>query len=270
MGFYFSNKDDGNVATHLGCEACGWQSRERLRRRLGVEFLVFLHQTHSDLAVDLEAFLAQNAAFASEAKSNLVLTILSQKLLQIPRFKLSTLRKNAAKTAKLTNFFNPNCLNFNPQFPRIFELNADADAVFTTLRGVGVCVMVADCAPVLLTSATHAAAIHAGRRGVFAKILSKTLGKMGAQKGVKAAIGPHICAKCYEVKGVDCAGFEAFKKGDFLDLGGALLAEFDAKGVKEVESVLVCTHCGEGFFSYRNFCKNKERADERFCGVAWL
>nr|NLD41141.1 laccase domain-containing protein [Actinomycetales bacterium] len=64
-------------------------------------------------------------------------------------------------------------------------------------------VLVADCVPVLLAteSGSHRAAVHVGRKGLVLDILAATLERIAALSGepVHAAVGPHICAGCYEV-----------------------------------------------------------------------
>ena len=78
-----------------------------------------------------------------------------------------------------------------------------ADALVTTTRGLGVAVRVADCVPVLFGDAAAGvvAAAHAGRVGLAAGVLQRTMAVMrqlGATE-VTAWIGPHICGACYEV-----------------------------------------------------------------------
>jgi len=60
------------------------------------------------------------------------------------------------------------------------ELLEGVDAVYTTEKGVCVCVSTADCIPVLLyhAEAGLVAAIHAGWRGTCARIVEKTLSEL--------------------------------------------------------------------------------------------
>jgi YfiH family protein len=66
-------------------------------------------------------------------------------------------------------------------------------------------VLVADCLPVLLSDpeAGVIGAAHAGRRGLLAGVLERTVEAMesrGATRDrIEAAIGPAICGTCYEV-----------------------------------------------------------------------
>ena len=78
-----------------------------------------------------------------------------------------------------------------------------ADALVSRATGVALAIRVADCLPVLLgdpgTGVIGAA--HAGRPGLFAGILPRTVEAMtalGAER-ITAVIGPHVCGACYEV-----------------------------------------------------------------------
>ena len=80
-----------------------------------------------------------------------------------------------------------------------------ADALVTDRGDVALAIMVADCLPVLLSdpvSGTIAAA-HAGRAGLLAGVLERTIEAMtqlGARPAdLTASIGPSICGACYEV-----------------------------------------------------------------------
>jgi YfiH family protein len=81
----------------------------------------------------------------------------------------------------------------------------DADAVLSSLPGVPVGVVTADCVPILVAtgSGLAVAAIHAGWRGlasgvVEAAVAALRAGAPGSPRLV-AAIGPHIGGCCYEV-----------------------------------------------------------------------
>ena len=94
------------------------------------------------------------------------------------------------------------------------------DALVTNIPGIAVGVRTADCIPILLYDPVRraVAAIHAGWRGTLAKILSKTIFTMGREYGteakdLKAAIGPGICKRCFQV-GEEVAGL--FRDAGFL------------------------------------------------------
>lgn len=128
------------------------------------------------------------------------------------------------------------------------------DAIFTRLSGVGLCVMVADCAPIIAIDEKQGiiAAIHAGRAGVCAKILSKCVAQMKSEpKELKIIIGAHIKGSCYEVGELDLGEFNAYKKGGFFEITAALKDEIKALGIKNAQISEICTHCDKNYFSYR-------------------
>lgn len=80
------------------------------------------------------------------------------------------------------------------------------DASLTRTPDLLLGVQTADCVPILLVDpVTRAvAAVHAGWRGTLQRIVSKTIGRMQMECGVKpadllAALGPAIGGCCYEV-----------------------------------------------------------------------
>jgi YfiH family protein len=79
------------------------------------------------------------------------------------------------------------------------------DALVTQTPGLALCVLTADCAPVLFADAEAGVigAAHAGWKGAFTGVLEATVEAMlalGAQaRRIRAAIGPCISQKVYEV-----------------------------------------------------------------------
>lgn len=80
-----------------------------------------------------------------------------------------------------------------------------ADAMVTARPGIALCIITADCAPVLFADAEAGVigAAHAGWRGALAGVLGATVAAMaalGARPGrIRAAIGPCIAPRSYEV-----------------------------------------------------------------------
>ena len=80
-----------------------------------------------------------------------------------------------------------------------------ADAMVTRTPGIGLCILTADCAPVLLADvgAGVIGAAHAGWRGAVSGVIEATAAAMeaiGAQRGrIRAAIGPCIALESYQV-----------------------------------------------------------------------
>ncbi|PZQ47928.1 MAG: peptidoglycan editing factor PgeF [Rhodovulum sulfidophilum] len=145
----------------------------------------------------------------------------------------------------------------------------DADAVVTRAPGLVISVLTADCAPVLFhdPAAGVIGAAHAGWRGALEGVLDETVAAMerlGASRGgIRAAIGPTISQRAYEVGpeffeqfAWEERGHERFfvpGAGDRLrfDLPGFALARLRELGV-EAEWTGHCTYSDPArFYSYR-------------------
>ncbi|MDA3053789.1 MULTISPECIES: polyphenol oxidase family protein [unclassified Campylobacter] len=155
--------------------------------------------------------------------------------------------------------------NLQSEFMKIFP---ECDAMITNLRGVGLCVMVADCSPVLLLDEKSGAVgvAHAGRVGVTQKIVTKTAFKMSEIYGTKICdlsviVGANIRGECYEVGKMDLGEFNAFKRRNKFDMNLALKAEFAELGIKKFKFSKFCTHCENHLYSYR-----RDGVTGRFCG----
>lgn len=141
----------------------------------------------------------------------------------------------------------------------------ECDGIITNMRGIGLCVMVADCSPILLVSKNAVAAIHAGRQGVIKRIVSKCVKIMRDKfnaHDIKAYIGANISAKNYEIGDMDLGEFNAYKNGKNFDLNMALADEFDKLNIKNKFFSNQCTFESDEFFSYR-----KSGVTGRFAGV---
>lgn len=150
----------------------------------------------------------------------------------------------------------------------------DADAVVSTLAGVPVGVMTADCVPVLLAmdGGRVVAAVHAGWRGIAAGVVPRAFEAMvdSAEqwRRVTAVIGPHIGACCYEVdepvierlrvrfsKLLDSVLTPVNAEHSMLDLGALVRLELIRAGVHPADVGTfpeACTCCdAERFHSHR-------------------
>lgn len=132
------------------------------------------------------------------------------------------------------------------------------DAIITDQNDLTLCVMVADCAPVLLWDSTKGviAAIHAGRVGITKRIITKTVTKMANHYGcmtkdMHAIVGPHICRDCYEIGDMDLGDFDQFIVNKHFDMRAALSAELSTLGLANFEIGDVCTCCHPNYYSYR-------------------
>lgn len=140
-----------------------------------------------------------------------------------------------------------------------------ADAAVTASDEVAPAVLVADCVPVLLADPGRrvVAAVHAGRRGLLAGVVEAALAAMhrlGAEpEHTRAALGPAVCGRCYEVpveirdeaeRSMPGLGSTTSWGTPALDLPGAVVRVLARHGVAAVASV-GCTLEDDRWFSYR-------------------
>lgn len=155
----------------------------------------------------------------------------------------------------------------------------DADALVTNVRGFAVGVRVADCLPILLADpdAGVVGAVHAGWRGAAADIVSAALSQMAelgaSMSRVRAAMGPHIRACCFEVGGevvtelqrvAHGASFVVHKPSGnpHVNLANVARAQLAFAGISDthIDDVAGCTRCDEAkFFSFRRDGKKSGR-----------
>ncbi len=145
----------------------------------------------------------------------------------------------------------------------------EADVVVSAVPGAVVGVYTADCVPILLTDGEgRVAAAHAGWRGTVAGVANaavEALVSIGAERErLRAALGPSICARCFEVGDEVAAAFEALAPSSVIrhadgrrphvDLWEANRRVLAAAGVPEraIDATPPCTMCEpERFFSFR-------------------
>lgn len=144
------------------------------------------------------------------------------------------------------------------------------DGVVTALRGIALCVLVADCSPVLIADEGRGtvAAVHAGRAGVTGKICTNAVNLMASEFGCEAGdlrvfVGANIKARNYEVGELDLGEFNRYKKEGKFDMEAALRDEFAQLGVGRAEFDPRCTFETGELFSYR-----RDGVTGRFCGFA--
>ncbi|WP_344689261.1 peptidoglycan editing factor PgeF [Blastococcus jejuensis] len=157
---------------------------------------------------------------------------------------------------------------------------ADVDALVTATPGLVLCVLVADCVPVLL--ADHetgvVAAVHAGREGVRRGVLPAALSAMaslGARaRHVTALLGPAVCGACYEVpeamqaevaRVAPAAAVRTRAGTPGLDLRLGLAELLARAGVREVVHDPRCTAEDPHLFSHR-----RDGVTGRQAGLVWL
>ena len=152
----------------------------------------------------------------------------------------------------------------------------DCDALITDIPNIVLCILTADCVPILLYDKVKniIAAVHAGWKGTQGRIVYKTIQKMQSDFGsnptdILVGIAPSIQKCCYEVDENVAQHFfntpQGFsKKGDkyMLDLPYINKEQLLSAGVQEehIEMSNICTACHvEDFFSYRkeNGCSGR-------------
>ena len=143
-----------------------------------------------------------------------------------------------------------------------------ADGHATTVPGLGLLVLVADCLPVALVASGRAAIVHCGWRGLAGGIIGRALERFDVPPA--AAIGPGIGRCCYEVGDevlAEFSGYEGVAEGRMLDLRRVARRQLEAAGVAHVEDVDLCTSCRPDlFFSHRR----DDGVTGRQGGIAWL
>ncbi|PZR55564.1 peptidoglycan editing factor PgeF [Xylanimonas oleitrophica] len=144
----------------------------------------------------------------------------------------------------------------------------EADAAVTSTEGLGLGVLVADCVPVLLADpvARVVGVAHAGRAGVglgvVHRVVEALLAAGATTEDLRAAVGPAVCGRCYEVPAamrdevgavVPQARSTTRQGTPALDLPAAVLAQLAAGGVlpELTTHVARCTLEDADLFSHR-------------------
>jgi len=142
-------------------------------------------------------------------------------------------------------------------------LQGEGDALTAGSTDLALCIVTADCVPVLLAGPEGLAAVHAGWRGLVAGVIPATLAAQPRLEDWTAWVGPAIGACCYEVgpevaEQVAAASDPSIVQSrgpgqkPHLDLHAAVRHQLAAAGVGEVVCVPGCTRCdAEKLWSYR-------------------
>jgi polyphenol oxidase len=156
----------------------------------------------------------------------------------------------------------------------------DVDALVTATPGLVLCVLVADCVPVLLADpvAGVVAAVHAGREGLRQGVVPAALAAMtalGARPGdVQALLGPAVCGLDYEVpramqvqvaRIARSTAVQTRRGTPGLDLRAGVAEVLQGAGVGQVVHDPRCTVEDRRLFSHR-----RDGVTGRQAGVVWL
>jgi polyphenol oxidase len=160
------------------------------------------------------------------------------------------------------------------------EPPAPVDAMFTDEPGRALCVLVADCVPVLIADpgARIVGAAHAGREGMVAGVVPALVAAMTAAGAsparMRAVTGPAICGGCYEVPEpmrarvgavVPAASCDTFAGTAGLDISIGVRAQLAAAGVGSIAADGRCTRESDGLYSYR-----RDGITGRLAALIWL
>jgi len=148
-------------------------------------------------------------------------------------------------------------------------LLGDGDGLFSTDHMLPMAVATADCYPIVIEAAGASGIAHAGWRGVVAGTVTALRAAMSSAGSapVRAAVGPGIGACCFEVGPEVVSRFPGLERRTArgtvsVDLLEAIVRQLEGL---DVWASRVCTHCGDGYNSYR-----RDGTDERQVAVAWV
>ncbi len=153
------------------------------------------------------------------------------------------------------------------------DVPPSCDGVVTRSPDLALAVLVADCVPVLLSGTGGVvAAVHAGRPGMVAGVVPRTLEVMGGLGAgeVDAVVGPSVCGRCYEVPEemrTDAARVQpvsatvSWTGTPALDVAAGVVAQLHEAGVA-VTWVPGCSRERADLYSYR-----RDGMTGRFAGV---
>lgn len=166
-----------------------------------------------------------------------------------------------------------------PGEPGVDDIPA-ADGVVTTLPGLALAVLAADCVPVLLADpqAGVLGAAHAGRVGAAAGVLPATVEAMVAlgasPERLEVLLGPAVCGACYEVPAAMRDEVAAALPGSgartragtpSLDLSAGLHRQLAGLGVARIGRDPRCTMEDRTLFSHR-----RDGRTGRLAALTWL
>ena len=154
------------------------------------------------------------------------------------------------------------------------KIAPSVDALFTTLPGVALVTLIADCTPLLLKSDRAIAAVHVGRRGLVAEVFEATLKSFSdhgiTKDEITGEIGPSICVDCYQVdletynevvNRVPESGTDQSRR--CIDVAKGLQARMRKYGI-QYRASSICVNHTPGYFSYR-----RDGVTGRQAGVIW-
>ncbi|ECR7739405.1 polyphenol oxidase family protein [Campylobacter jejuni] len=154
--------------------------------------------------------------------------------------------------------------------------NLSCDGLISKEKNTALCVLSADCLPLILYHESGIiAALHSGRKGSFENILKECVDQITMQNShldknkFHLFILPGICAKNYEIDGeiLEFAKkeFKEFVQDNKLDLKALVKFQAQNLGIENIKDCGICSFDDESFFSYR-----RDKTPKRFVSVVYL
>lgn len=172
------------------------------------------------------------------------------------------------------------CVFMNQIHSRIVTIdagkNSSCDGLITRQKGTALCVLSADCLPLLLWHKDGlVAALHSGRQGCFENILAACAAEVEKfypelkMANFKLFIMPAICQRHYELGGeiLEHAGahFGEFLRENRLDLKALVKKQAQNLGMEDIVDLELCTFEDGSLPSYR-----RDKTQRRFVSVIVL
>ena len=219
-----------------------------------------------------------NCGIGSNDKNKNIIKNLNfvKKKLEINHGKLMTMRQTHSNRVLKINKLNYKNKRFN------------SDAIITSVKGLALGVLTADCVPIILFNETNNSigCIHAGWKGSLSGIIENTLKKIKLRKKnnkIFACVGPCIGKKNYEVgkdlydkfsrKSQSYKKFFSNKKRDkyLFDLRKFVNLKLKENDVYSIENIEKDTFAeSDNFFSYRRAQKLAHKDYGRCISVIYL
>ena len=192
--------------------------------------------------------------------------------------KKETVQKNLELVAKAFNIQKKQLMLMNQTHSSKVQIidgknnsqRIDADAMLTNNYELALCVLTADCAPILVyeNDKKIIGCIHAGWKGAVSGVIDNTLNKIiemgGNTKKLDVCIGPCIAQESYEVKNdfyskfneesVENDSFFLKKENDSFnfDLRGFVIKKFNSYGVYKIGTINIDSFANKKeYFSHR-------------------
>ena len=196
--------------------------------------------------------------------------------------KITNIKKNIEKVCKKIGCNKKNLIlldqvhsNIVHNVNRVTRKKLKGDSIITSKKGIALGILTADCAPVFIYDPINnlISALHAGWKGAFKQIISKTIKKFKIKgsnlNDLIVVIGPCISKNNYEVKKDFLNKFIVKEKSNknffnyknnkiFFSLNDYIKKSFLDLGIKNIEIIKKDTYIlSNNFFSARRSLKKK-------------